>query len=462
MKKTQLILSVWMIAAVILVAACGPAPTPQIIKETVNVIQTKEVQVVTTKEVQVVKEVTPTPGAVKLVVLTHWGEESLLKPMQALLDEYMKLNPNVTIEYQAVTFDQLLTKILTARAAGVSPDIIHFYNLWMPDFVKGGMLAVPTTGVLDDINTGYSKGSVGAVTFANQVWGYPTEINTYQLLYNKKMFADAGITKAPETLDEFKEDACKLTVKNPDGTVVHTGYAVMPGWDSGVVHPFLSLLWSNGGEYLASDLSKSLFNNQAGLETLNLYQDLIAQGCIDPGLGGSFNDFVTGKSAMIIMANWLRATLQSSFVDGYENVGVAPIPHGANGKSTTLQYNWLWGVDNGSKNREEAWKLVQWLNTPRGEGKASPMGEYLTTALGAIPSRLSDQTALKDTLSEFFLAAYLASTSTTMPEPVLIGGQEIKTALQTAIEQAWYGQLTPEQALANAAEEADRILAENK
>jgi multiple sugar transport system substrate-binding protein len=400
---------------------------------------------------------------VKLVVLTHWGEESLATPMKALLDEYTKAHPNVTIEYQAVTFDQLLTKISTSRAAGTAPDIIHIYNLWMPDFVKGDALAAPPADVVEDIKANYSPGSVSAVTVNNQIWGYPTEINTWQLVYNKKMFADAGLSEPPKTLAELKDYACKLTEKNADGTLVHTGLAVLTGWDSGVVHPFLSLLWSDGGEYLAPDQSKAMFNSPQAKEVLQAYSDMISEGCVDPGLGGGFNDFVTGKSAMVIMANFFRPDLQNSFVDGYENVGVAPIPVGPSGSaSVALQYNWLWTVDKTSKNAEEAWKLVKWLNSPRGEGQASPMGEYLTTALGAIPSRLSDQKARADTLSDFFLKAYLDSTSTSQPEPVLVGGQEIKTALQTEIENTWYGKKSIDEALQSAASEADRILSENK
>jgi multiple sugar transport system substrate-binding protein len=400
---------------------------------------------------------------VKLVVLTHWGEESLATPMKALLDEYTKANPNVTIEYQAVTFDQLLTKISTSRAAGTAPDIIHIYNLWMPDFVKGGALATPPADVVEDIKANYSPGSIQAVTVKDQIWGYPTEINTWQLVYNKKMFADAGLSEPPKTLDELKDYACKLTKKKADGTLEHTGLAVLTGWDSGVVHPFLSLLWSNGGEYLAADHSKSEFNSPQGKEVLQAYSDMIKQGCVDPGLGGGFNDFVTGKSAMVIMANFFRSDLKNSFVDGYDNVGVAPIPVGPSGdKSVALQYNWLWTVDKTSKNAEAAWKLVKWLNSPRAEGKASPMGEYLTSALGAIPSRLSDQKALSDTLSDFFLKAYLDSASTSQPEPVLVGGQEIKTALQTQIENTWYDKASIDEALQSAATEADRILSENK
>lgn len=398
---------------------------------------------------------------VKLTILTHWGEESLLKPMKAKLDEYMKLNPNVEIDYQAVTFDQLLTKITTARAAGTSPDIYHFYNLWMPDFVEGGMLDVPPAAMLEDIKANYSEGTQNAVSYNGQIWGFPTELNTWQLVYDKKVLQEGGIDKPPATFAELKDAACKLKQVKDDGTMERAGLIIMPGWDSGVVHPFLSLLWSNKGEYLAPDLSKAMFNSPEALATLQLYMDMLNEKCIDPALG-SFNNFVEGKGAMIIMANFFRSSLQSSFPNGYENVGVAPIPVGEGGVSTPVQYNWLWGVDANSQHKEEAWKLVEWLNSPAGEGQASPMGDYLTSALGAIPSRLSDQKALQDRLSDEFMAAYVASAASARPEPVLRGGQEIKTALQQAIEAAWYGQKTPEQALTDAETEANRILSENK
>lgn len=437
MKRFYWILAVLLTAAMLL-GACAPAAAPT----TANA---------------------PTEPAkpVKLVVLTHWGEESSLKPMQAKFDEYMKLNPNVTIEYQTVTFDQLLPKITTAKAAGVSPDVLHFYNLWLPDFVKGGGLAEPPQDVVMDIQTNYAKGSVAAVSIGGKPYGYPTEINTYLLVWNKKQFADAGISAPPKTWDELKDIACKLKVTGSDGKVERAGFALMPGWDSGVVHPFLSLLWSGKGQYLSPDNTKTAFNSPEGVSLLKLYNAMISEKCADPAIG-SFNDFVTGKASMIIMANWFRATLKDAFVDKYENVGVAPIPTANGATSTTLQYNWLWGVDSGSKNQAEAWKLVKWLNNPASSGAASPMGDYLTSAMGAIPSRTSDQQALADRLGDDFLKAFTASTANSIPEPVVLGGQEVKTSLQTNIEAAWYGKKTPEQALTDAAAEGDKILAEKR
>lgn len=226
------------------------------------------------------------------------------------------------------------------------------------------------------------------------------------------------------------------------------------------MHPFLSLLWSNGGQFLSEDGSKVLFDSPAGQQTLQLYMDLLKNKCTDPAI--SWGDFPNNGGAMVIMANWWRGTLQSTFKDGYENVGVAPIPHGPNGQSSTLQYNWLFGVDNGSKHRQEAWDLVRWLNTPAKEGEASPIGDYLTgPVFGAMPSRLSDQKVLANRF-DAFLQAFIASTKVAHPEPIVAGGQEIKTTLQTEIEAAWYGKKPPEQALKDAAEEANRILAEKR
>lgn len=397
---------------------------------------------------------------VTLVVLTHWGEESVLKAMQAKIDQYQQLHPNVTIDYQTVPFDQLLTKIISGRTAGITPDVYHFYNLWLPEFVIGGMLAEPPDEILADIRANYSSGTIDAVSAGGKIWGYPTEINTYQLIYNKRALAEAGFDSPPATWDELKEMAAALTQRDANGQVIQGGFGVITGWDSGVVHPFLSLLWSNGGQYIDVENARSRFNDEKGLETLQLYMDMIESGAIDLGIN-ALSDFPSGKVAMTIMANWWRATLRQSFVDGYENVGVAPIPHTPGNDSTTLQYNWLFGVDSNSRQQEEAWRFVRWMNTPSAAGELTPIGDFLFNALGAIPSRTSDQEVLAEEL-DHFLKPFVESTASAIPEPVVAGGQEVKTKLQTEIEAAWFGQKTPQEALDAAAAEADQILMEKR
>ncbi len=397
---------------------------------------------------------------ITLTLLTHWGEEARLAEQQAIIDEYMAAHPGVKIELQTVPFEELLTKIVTARTAGTSPDIYHFYNLWLPEFVNSGLLAIPPDPIVDDIIANAPPGAVEGVTANGQVWGYPTEINTYLLIYNKRLLEEAGYTEPPATWDELKEIAAAITKKDDTGAVTQVGFGVITGWDSGVVHPFMSLLYSNGGSYLNEDLTAVAFNSPEGLETLQLYADLLENGGLDMSV--SAWDFPIGKVGMVVMANWWRSTLIASENIDYETeVGVVPIPVGPSGTETsTISYNWLFGVDANSPNVDAAWEFVRWLNTPRAEGVSSPIGEYLVMGLGAIPSMVFDQEAFAEDMSDHFLAPFVASTAYARPEPVVAGLQEVKTKLQTEIEAVWTGMTDPQTALDNAALEADAILEE--
>nr|MBA3274779.1 extracellular solute-binding protein [Chloroflexia bacterium] len=322
------------------------------------------------------------------------------------------------------------------------------------------------------VQTAYAEGTVSGASFDDQVWGYPTEINVWQLLYNKQVLEGAGVANAPETWDEFREAAAAVTEQ---GT---PGLALIEGWDSGVVHPWTSLLWSNGGEYVAEDASEALFNSQEGIDTLQLQLDMIDDGsAIISTLEDA--DFLNGQAAMTFMPNFYGADLRAGMQGGIENVGVAPIPHAEGNEAIALQYEWLWGVSQASQQQEEAWRFLQWLNSPRtgdaaatstpggevaspvaDEASSSPMGDFLTSGLNAIPGRTSDQQAHDEVVSDPFVGPFVEALQTARTEPIISGAQEIKTALQKQVEAAWFDQKSAEEALNSAADEANRILGE--
>lgn len=392
---------------------------------------------------------------VKLTVLTHWGTAEQKVPLEAIFKQYTDANPTVEIELQTVAFADLLTRITTGALGGETTDIVHIYNLWLPDLATS-ILAAPPEATTTDISEAYAGGTVAGASYADQIWGYPTEVNVYQLVYNTAMLEAAGVT-APTMLSELRDAAKALTIMDGD-TQTQAGYIFQATWDSGVVHPFSSLLWSNNGEYVNQDGTEALFNQQPGVDVLQVETDIFADGSAMTGVPED-GDFEAGHAAMTIMANWWGAQLKASDI-GMENVGVGPIPIGEGGTATALQYEWLWAVNNGSANTEAAWNFLAWLNTPASEGASSPMGDFLTSALNAIPGRTSDQVAHEDVLSDPFVAPFVAALATAKTEAVIPGAQEIKTALQTQIESAWFGETDPQTALNNAADEANRILAE--
>jgi multiple sugar transport system substrate-binding protein len=393
---------------------------------------------------------------ITLSILTHWGTQEQKDAMDAILAQYTEANPNVTVVHETVAFAELVTRITTGQLGGDAPDLYHFYNLWLPEFATSELLAAPPDAAVTDITASYGEGSVGGATYNDQLWGYPTEVNTFQLLSNKAMLDEAGVTP-PATVEEFRAAAEALTKREGD-TVTQAGMLFFHSWDTGVVHPFTSLLYSAGGSYVAEDNSAVQFNQQSGIDILQMQVEMIEAGHAMTGILED-NDFLTGQAAMTIMANFWGADLRAGMTGGIENVVVSPIPTSGENTSSAVQYQWICGVSAASQQQEAAWALASWLNSPL-DGGSSPMGNFLTSALNAIPGRATDQEAHADLLSDPFIAPFIEAFQTSRSEAIIPGAQEIKTTLQTQIEAAWFGEKAAADALNEAAAEADAILAE--
>ncbi len=93
-----------------------------------------------------------------------------------------------------------------------------------------------------------------------------------------------------------------------------------------LLHPWISYLWSNNGQYLDPDTFKLRLNEPPSVETVQMGLDLVEQGAVD--LAFKPPDFISGNVAMFVGANWRGGGLRNGFADGFENVGVGPIPTG--------------------------------------------------------------------------------------------------------------------------------------
>lgn len=401
---------------------------------------------------------------ITLSLLTHWTTEDQLAAQQVIIDAYEAAHPGVTIDLVTVDFNELRTKIITGRTAGTGADIYHFYHLWLPDFVNSGVLAPPPEDTVTFIQDNASAGTVDAVSTGDgQVWGYPTEVNPYLLVYNKRLLSEAGYDAPPTTWAELEEMAAAITEVDDTGAISQLGFGVMPGWDSGIVHPFSALLFSNGGSYLSEDRSVAEFNSPQGIETLQLYADLVANGGTDASING-LTDFPSGTVGMVIMAPWWRATLRAAEgIDFDTEVGVAEIPVGPSGtEPSSVSYTWMFGVDSNSEHIPEAWEFLQWINSEQEAGAGSLVGDYLVNALGAIPSFSYDQAAYAESMNDHYVAPFVAASAYARPEQVVAGGQEVKTLMQTEIEAVLTGLTGPEEALNTVALQADAILEEQR
>jgi multiple sugar transport system substrate-binding protein len=396
-----------------------------------------------------------TKQPVQLDFLSHWGAADI-EGFQKDAEAYRSaVAPHATVTAQTIPYAELRQKTLVLASSGTRPDLYATYALWLREFQKLKLLAGASADAASAIKKLYAAPLVDAVTIDGRLLGFPRDPNTYLLLYSKQALAKAGIAKPPDTWDQWKAAAQAATERTEGG---RKGVTIITGWDSGVVHPLTALIWANGGEYAAKDGAKVAFDAPPAVEALQFQVDLIRNGA---ALTGATSTFAQDKSAMIVMANWWHDALKKAKGEFYEDVGVAPIPRGK-GKQTTLMYVWLYGVDATSKAPAEAWRFLTWLNSPKAPGDSSREGDRHATK-GTIPPATPDFTYhSKGLLNAPFLQPFIQSLSYARAEDPIFNGDLVKRALQTEAEAACAGQKTAQQALADAAREANRLIAEQR
>jgi len=394
--------------------------------------------------------------------LTHWPPETVAK-LEAAAATYAKDHPGVAIEVRAVPFGDLLTTLRSQAGQAGGPTIAGIYDLWLPELVRDKLVAAAPEANAGDVKANWPAGVATAASVGGTVYGYPNEIDVYALNYNKKLFAEAGITEAPKTWDEFFAAAEKLTDKDKG----QQGFGMINSWAAGVVHPFASLLASNGGALIVD--GKPALDSDNAKETFDLYEKFITSGATVATMGtadanttGPFLDnFVSGKTGMIIMANWWESALKAGMGDNFADIATAPIPVGPKGDGPhSISYSWMTVVSDGASDAEKqaAWDFLAWFNGPTsGENGASAMGDLLQS-MGILPSRTSDVAAFGERLKTPFLAGYVDVLGEARPFPTVLGGQEFTESLQGHLEAIQFGKETAAEASAAAQADAAAIL----
>jgi multiple sugar transport system substrate-binding protein len=397
---------------------------------------------------------------VKISYLTHWAAPQV-EELKKAIKEYNKVDPNVEIEVRAVPFGNLLTTLTTQASGSGAPTITSVYELWLPQLVKDKIVAPAPADYESDVKANYPEGIVNAITDNGKVYGFPNEVNLYALNYNEKLFQEAGLSGPPKTWEELIDYSKKLTKRDSSGKITQQGFGIINSWNSGVVHPWLSLLYSNGGDLLDKDHMPLLDSKQAK-EVADLYKKLIFDDkTTDPSMaianasttGPYLENFTNGKTGMIIMANWWQSALKDGMGDKFKDIKTAAVPVGPSGSgSHSVSYSWLTTVNaNSDKAQQEAaWKFLKWLNSKEsGKNGSSGMGDILM-GMGIMPSRNSDIEAHQATLNTPFLKSYVDELKNAKAFPIVLGGNELTTTLQQQLELMEFGSASPKESLETA------------
>ena len=137
-----------------------------------------------------------------------------------MADEFEADNPGVTIEVTALQHEDMLTKLDAAFQTNDAPDIfMERGGGELKSHVEAGLVKDITDSAADTISA--IGGSVDGWTYEDRVYGLPFSIGVVGFWYNKSMFAQAGITETPKTMDDLYGAIDKLKA---DDVVAFSGF----------------------------------------------------------------------------------------------------------------------------------------------------------------------------------------------------------------------------------------------
>jgi raffinose/stachyose/melibiose transport system substrate-binding protein len=184
MKKLSTVLvSVTLVAG--LLAGCGPKTNIG------NPLTTSPQAAISTK-----------PINLKIFTFTNDGQ------IRAVAAAYKVKNPKVTIDVENVASDYG-SVLKTKLNSGDIPDIFQSQAYSTNALYKDIVLDLTNEPFMKDIE---DNAKVGA-TLDGKVYGLPLSVQAYGFIYNKKLFADAGITELPKTYSQLEADAKLIQAK---------------------------------------------------------------------------------------------------------------------------------------------------------------------------------------------------------------------------------------------------------
>ena len=381
-------------------------------------------------------------GAKKNVVVfwQFWPMET----MNPLIERFKAENPDLDVQVEPLTWQAGQEKIAAAVASGKVPDLVELGSTWFPAFAHQRALVdwTDSSAVLRDSLRLWDMAKEDG-----RIYGLPWLGGTRALFYNKTLFARAGLdsTKGPETWPQLLE-SCKRV--NALGGGVN-GYGANSGERYVLFKKFMPFAWSNGGTILSPDMKTVTFDSPQNVEALKFYLALADQGRVDHQ---ALIDqaFKQGKIGCELTGAWLLRQIPEEAPDLRYGVCLVPAPNG--GQHLSFAGGEILSSFQKSANPSGAWRLARFLVSAR---NASVIAQ----------SQKSVQPAAVIAPDDAYFAAhpaekvFLDQLQSAVPTPNHPEWGRMEAAIESAVEQAVYRRLSPEQAIAQAAHDLQAALA---
>jgi multiple sugar transport system substrate-binding protein len=372
---------------------------------------------------------------------------------------FREQRPDVEIELMPFEVHQLYDAMAGGGCTSGEWDLFLCNTDWLPELMRdGGLLPLDDllrTSPLPDWPDSWSPSLRGLQTDpAGSTYGLPYHDGPQMFMYRGDLFDEHNL-EPPETWSEFLEVASYFN--RPADDLYGCVLAALPDGHNNV-YDFLLQLWSRGGTVL--DGGRAAFDGPEGQAALTFLHDLVRVHRVtqpsprEYDSVGSGDFYASGRAAM--MWNWCGfasvADLPGSAIRGKNRIGLIPRGDGPGGRHTSLSVYWVLAIPSGARQPELAWEFLRHVATPE--------MDVITATQGGIGCRLSTwrSPAVQRDFACYRLIEQVHQETETVPG--IPEYPAIAEVLNAEIDAVYTGAKPVAVALAAAAEQANRVLAQ--
>jgi multiple sugar transport system substrate-binding protein len=369
-----------------------------------------------------------------------------------LISDFEKAS-GIKVNQTIVQYNERLNKVNTAVQGGGGFDVVQMDTIWTAQFAAAGWVDDLTDRITDAIKKDVPESSLSAVTYQGKLYGMPLFNSAKHLFYNAKLLKDAGFDKPPTTLDDFVAQA-KATTK--DGN-----WGSVWSWkqSEALICDWIAIMFAKSGAQILDAQGKATFNTTGGTEALQWMVDLLyTHKVADPASLEYTEDDVrkaleTGKYALTY--NWegvLPEANDSAKSQAAPNIKIDLLPGSKDVKSSSVNGSEGWAILKVAKNKDGAWKLLEYMASPAWQKKAAIIaGDY------PILSSLYSDPELQQKVQDFPLYGeqfkYLAV------RPQVASYTQASDIIQKHLHEALLNKASPKDAMDAAADEVNKATA---
>ena len=206
----------------------------------------------------------------KTLTLLTWNLPIYEEKFRGWIADFEEMHPDFTVEWLDKKGTEFGAFYQTQLVAGTAPDIIDVQGMLWAEYAANDGL-VPLDPYLDanpDVLERYNPAGLELWQYDGVQYMLPYYFSKTLLVYNKALFADAGLDGPPQDFDQLIDYAYKIKEWGEG----RTGFVTLNfDW------LYWSLMAMNGIELLNEDMTQAAFNTPEMVEVVNT----LAQATID-------------------------------------------------------------------------------------------------------------------------------------------------------------------------------------